>query len=99
MQVTFFLLPKFLDLADNVENLIGDLANRSKECDASGSGSGESDESIIDKLLEDQDKIVNGVRGKKICSVEVFHGKQVSVSGNEVQWINFCYRSSGNFRR
>ena len=83
MQVTFFLLPKFLDLADGVENLIGDLANRSKECEASNSSGGESNESIIDKLLEDQEKIANGVRGKKICSVKVFRGKQVSVSGME----------------
>ena len=73
MQVTFFLLPKFLDLADDVNTVISDLANRSSGCETSGSG--EASDSIIDKLLEDRERIVNGAKGKKICSVEVFRGK------------------------
>ena len=61
VQVTFFMVPKFLDLADDVNNVISDLANKSSGCEGSGD---ESNKSGIDKLLEDQQRIVNGVKGK-----------------------------------
>ena len=77
MQVTFFLLPKFLALGDDVNNLIGDLANRSGGCE--GSGSGESNESVIDKLLEDQQRIVNGVKGRKNYGALIFCIEEVSI--------------------
>ena len=86
VQVTFFLLPKFLALGDDVGNLIGELVNKSSMCDGSGEGSGgESNGSAIDKLLEDQQRIVNIVKGKKkvLMAVKVSWYKGVSIQKDE----------------